>query len=83
MLVEISEVPGDADVIDEFTLHPPAGVPRYDDGGRAAPEGVDLGKGIMLGALPGEEIDLILTATELRGHFFRAATSLRPATRRA
>jgi hypothetical protein len=74
--VEMTDVPGDIDLLGEYTSNPPAGVPHYPDDGPVFPDPADIGRGITLGALTPDETELILAATELRGHYFRAASSL-------
>jgi hypothetical protein len=73
--VEMIDVPGDVDLVPEYTSNPPAGVPRYPDDGPVFPDPAEIGRGINLGALTSDEAELILAATELRGHYFRATSS--------
>jgi hypothetical protein len=70
LLVTIGYADGDIDLGDEFGRHPPAGLPYRDVSGTVDPGPADLGRGLMVGQLSGEELRLIEDACSQRGHFF-------------
>jgi hypothetical protein len=69
LLVTMNDNDGDADVRGEYTTNRPAGLPYFVDLERVDPGPVDLGRGVMLGALAPGEKELIINACSPRGHY--------------
>src|SRR4051794_35648849 len=59
-----------ADVsMEEVHAHPPIASP-IEMRVRGAGEPVDLGRGVYIGRLSGEDVELVMNACSLRGHYF-------------